>query len=108
MDTTVGKLVFVAGRKHVLGLDAETGAELWRTEIKRNAWSTSSFCTMTLCGDALYVVAGKYLNKLDAWTGQMLWSTGALGKLGPLPMVVAAGDGNAQTTMAAAAGQQQA
>ena len=108
MDSPIGKLVYAAGKKHVVGIDAETGQELWRTEIRRNTWSASSFCTIALRDEALYVVAGKFLNKLDAWTGDLLWSQEVLGGLGPMPMLVAGGDENAQAVMAAAVAQQQA
>ena len=108
MQSPVGKLVFAAGKKHVVGIDSDTGQELWRTEIKRGFWSTSSFCTIGLQGEFLYVAAGKFLTKLDAWSGQEIWSREVLDKLGPLPMLITGEGGDAQAVMAAAVVQQQA
>ncbi|MEM1186059.1 MAG: PQQ-binding-like beta-propeller repeat protein [Planctomycetota bacterium] len=107
-SSPVGKLIFAAGKNKVVGIDADTGQELWRTEIKRGFFSSSSFCTMTLQGSFLYVAAGKYVTKLDAWTGHEIWIRDSLKSMGPLPMIVA-GEGNAaQTVTAAAIMQQQA
>ncbi|HYW51710.1 MAG TPA: PQQ-binding-like beta-propeller repeat protein [Gemmatimonadaceae bacterium] len=53
---------------HVVGIDAKTGFELWRTKLKN-----SSYVTVSRTGDRVHAGAGGELFCLDARTGELLW-----------------------------------
>jgi outer membrane protein assembly factor BamB len=53
---------------HAVRIDADTGAELWRTKLK-----TSSFVTVTVEDARVYAGAGGELFCLDLRSGELLW-----------------------------------
>ncbi len=54
---------------HVVAVDARSGVELWRTELKGFQYIT----TVHPFGDRLFAGAGGVLFRLDPGSGQILW-----------------------------------
>ncbi len=78
----VGGKLFTMGARdaitHVIALDANTGKELWTTEIGtllRNSWGDGPRSTPTVDGDRIYALGGKGdLVCLKAADGKKIWS----------------------------------
>jgi outer membrane protein assembly factor BamB len=78
---------------HVVAIDRDTGAELWRCKLR-----SSSFVTISVEGDAIYAGANGELFCVDAATGTIRWHN----KLRGLGTSVVAFGGSESTSAAAA------
>ena len=93
--------VFIGVGGHVVAIDLTTGAEIWRTKVKR-----SSFVTLSLSPNRIFAGAGGELYCLDPATGSILWHNKLKG-LG-FGVVAFAGDSGIVATAAAEAQRQAA
>lgn len=93
--------VYVGVKGHVVGLEASSGREMWRTKLRG-----MGFVTTGIADDRLVAATGGHLYALDPATGSVLW-TNALKGLG-LGLVSLAGiDGGSAFEAAAIQAEQQ-
>jgi outer membrane protein assembly factor BamB len=68
--------IYIGAKGHVVGLDASTGREVWRTKLRG-----MGFVTTGIAEDRVIAATGGHLYGLDPATGSILW-TNALKGLG--------------------------
>ena len=62
------QLLIIGVGGHVVALDPASGAEIWRTKVKR-----SEFVTVSPAGSVVFAGAGGELFCVDAVGGQIVW-----------------------------------
>ena len=87
-------VLYIGVGSHVVAIQAATGEELWRTQIKR-----SSYMTLHQDGDLLFAGAGGELFCIDRLSGAVLWHN----KLKGLGLGLVAFPGSSEAAMHAAA-----
>lgn len=84
---TADSTLLVGMRGHVVALDRTTGAELWRTKLKR-----ADFVTVTRDERRIYAATGGEVFCLDPVTGAILWNNPMRGLGFGLTTLVSGGD----------------
>jgi outer membrane protein assembly factor BamB len=93
--------VYIGAKGHVVGLDAATGREVWRTKLRG-----MGFVTTGIAEERVIAGTGGHLYALDPATGSILW-TNSLKGLG-LGLISLAGiDGGSAVEAAAVNAEQQ-
>jgi outer membrane protein assembly factor BamB len=69
-----GTLLYVGLKAHVVALDKATGAEVWRTELKRPMKMGDRFVSLLVDDDKVYAHTKGEIYCLDAAAGTVLWS----------------------------------
>jgi len=67
---TIDDLLIIGIKGTVLALDAETGAEVWRTPLKGSDFTN---LTLTRAGDRVLAATRGEVFAIDALTGNPLW-----------------------------------
>jgi outer membrane protein assembly factor BamB len=60
--------IFIGAKGHVVGLEASTGRELWRTKLRG-----MGFVTTGVAEDRVIAATGGHIYGLDPATGAILW-----------------------------------
>lgn len=99
MARAKSQLLVIGVGSHVVGLNADTGDELWRTKLK-----SSSFVTVLHEGNRVMAGAGGEVFCLDTRSGEILWHN----KLKGLGLGTVAFSGTTDTVLQAAIAAQRA
>lgn len=75
-----GGYVVVQGSEGAFGLDARSGAELWRADLPASGLPA-------IQGKTVFLASGRELRALDLSTGEALWNWSAESPLSPWPVV---------------------
>lgn len=78
-NTMSSNILFVGVKSHVVAIDKNTGADLWRTKLKGGLTSSDTFVSILVQGGRIYAHTNGEVFCLDQPTGAILWSNGLSG-----------------------------
>ncbi len=81
-----GEVLYLATKRHVAALLAETGEELWRTKLPHG--DTLGVLSLLVKGDWIFAAGGGHVHGLWRETGEIIWSND-LPKLGYQSVILA-------------------